>query len=342
MRRKQARTGIREGLLYRIASIYAPALERLVRHNTKKEINRVQRNGQGVSSLVKACSERLSDRSKKEKWHYTRKHSFDVGLFSYIIANEIIAATNRNGVDPRICFAGGFAHDNGKTFLPMALLIKELGIDFLLFCQLKTRMSDNERRVIRKEHLVAGSEFVGLFGDSENMETMLDMVRLHHVTYNGFDSTHPSYPEAIQGSALPIHARIAKTADFLSAVMPRHYRKNTFVHTFDDALAYAIAVAGSELDPLTVKCFISGTHDVSFLDADMLVDTLKHPGLQIDISDYKKIGLYVKNVVQCNADFWQIMNQRSLKKMKKWIYEICKYAKELRVPMIEDLAREQI
>ena len=338
MRGKQARSSVGGALVFRAASRYAPLLEKAVRYYTRRQMNKIRMNGQGVTPLVNACSMRLGDEGRKHKWSYTRRHSFEVGLFSYIIASEI-AKINQNGLNPKVCFAGGFVHDVGKTFLPMALLIKELGIDFGPVYLFKTKMTDNERKVIRNEHIVAGPEFVGFFGDGQDIQTILEMVWLHHVTYNGMNSTHPSYPEFIKGASLQVHARIAKTADFLSAILPRHYRENTWVHTIDDAIAYAIAVSGKELDPLTVKCFVSGTHDVSFLQADLLVEHLKHPGPQIDISNYTKIGNYVKNVVQTNPHFWNIMKQRSREKMEMWIREICKLAADLQAPGIAELAK---
>jgi HD-GYP domain-containing protein (c-di-GMP phosphodiesterase class II) len=338
MKKRQARTSIGEALVFRVASIYSPLLEKVVRRHTRKQMDKVQMNGQSVSSLVKACSERLRDRGRKEKYSYTRRHSFEVGLFSYIIASEA-RKQNQNGVNPRVCFAGGFVHDVGKTFLPKALLIKELGVNFGLFCLFKTKMTDKERKVLRHEHVTAGPEFVRFFGDTKDIQTVLNMASQHHITYNGFDSTHPSYPRLIEGSELPFHARIAKTADFLSAIMPRHYRTDSWVHTFDDAIAYAIVVAGKELDPFTVKCFISGTHDISFLEADMLVENLRHLGPQNDISDYKKIEHYVKTIIQTNSNYWDIMQRRSRKKMNGWINEICRLAKEFGTHGIEELAR---
>jgi len=42
-------------------------------------------------------------------------------------------------------------------------------------------------------------------------------------------------------------ANIAKAADFLSAVQPRHYREDSFIHSLQGAMAYSLAVAGLEL-----------------------------------------------------------------------------------------------
>jgi HD-GYP domain-containing protein (c-di-GMP phosphodiesterase class II) len=150
------------------------------------------------------------------------------------------------GMDMKLAFAGGLVHDVGKTFLPLALVVKELGIGIGPFTFLKgTRLNDKEKAVIRLEHLTTGTTYVREFGGGRHIKMMLDMVGLHHVMFDGRDTGVPSYPSLMRGMDLPFHSRMAKTADLISAAMPRHYRTNGFIVTEDDSLAHAITVAGN-------------------------------------------------------------------------------------------------
>jgi hypothetical protein len=172
--------------------------------------------------------------------------------------------------------------------------VKELGFRFWGFDFLKDkRLNDNEKHILREEHLAAGTTYVRIFGGNGEVRTILDMVGLHHVMFNGKDSVAPSYPKLLRGSELPFHARIAKTADFLSAILPRFYREHGWVESFRSSIAYSLAVAGRELDPKTVACILTGTHDMSFQEATRMVELFMHPEGQEGISDYAGVKDYV-------------------------------------------------
>ncbi len=297
---QHARAGALQTLLFRSFAKSEPALEGLTRSHVVRKIMEERREKQGINELISASASRLAEREgENERWKYTRRHSVEVGFIAYLIASEAKRQdlAEAGDLDPDLCFVGGIIHDIGKTFLPMALIVKELGID-LGFVRLfeGSKMNDIERRILRDEHISAGTRFVRLFDGDEQVKTLLDMVGLHHVMFNGQNSFVPSYPALIKGANLPLHARLAKTADFISAVLPRHYRETNWITSFRTAAAYAMAVSGMELDPLTVQCFLTGTHDISPSDAKDAIRSFMHPGGQMMISDYMGMRDYVEAV----------------------------------------------
>ncbi len=324
---KHAKTTPAAALAFRSAALYEPALEGLVRaYVTKFFMYERERAGEGIRSLVQAGIARLDSGSgSRKRWEYTRTHSIEVGRFSYIMACEAMAqgVEGSGGLEPSLVLAGGLMHDIGKTFMPKDLLARELGVDFGLFTAFKNaRLSDAERRIIREEHLGIGTRYVRLFGGGPHIRMMLDMVGLHHVMFNGMDSGVPSYPSLLRGCDLPLHARIAKTADFISAVMPRHYRTNGFISSLDGAIAYAITAAGTELDPLTVRCFLTGFYDVSPETADAIIRRLSHPLGQEGISDIHNARLYSRDVVLADGELRGVLERKASKKEFAYGHEI--------------------
>lgn len=283
--------------------------------------------GKGLRTLVQAAHARLCG-IDEGKWNYTRRHSREVATLSYVIAAEALERGARlsEGVVPGLVFAGGLAHDIGKTLLPRALLAKERGIEVGPFRIFEgTKLTDVERNALRYGHITLGNAYERLFWEWEagaGLAVVRDMIGLHHVTYDGNGSTHPSYPTGLRGRALPLHCSIAKTADFVSAVRPRHYRphyQEEWVFSLKDALAYAIAVAGVELSPLTVSCIISGLYDIRPVDADGLVRRLAAQS-DADARDH------AERVVRNDPEFEGVMGRRAGRKIAAYTEAICTLA----------------
>ncbi len=304
-----------EALMFRGAALYEPALEGLTRAYVSKHfIEERERAKDGVEPLVRAAMARLDSREDgRTKWSYTKHHSLEVARFVYVMACEarMNGVAGAEALEPDLAFAGGLIHDVGKTFLPMYILVKELGVDFGLLTLFRDwPLTETERRILREEHISIGTRFVRLFGAGEHTRMMLDMVGLHHVLYDGANSGVPSYPSHIRGRDLPLHARIAKVADFLSAVMPRHYRSNGYIHSIDGAAAYAVSSAGVELDPDAVACFITGRFSVDFGEAKALVARLSHPMGHEGLCDVHLGRVYTKDIVLKDAEFLGMLERQ--------------------------------
>lgn len=313
--RDHATATLVEALAFRAAGRYGPLFEGLIHGYIVKgmdeEAGGLRR--EGIGPLLKAAAARLSQKQDgKEKWGYEKRHCFQVGALSYIIAAEAIrtCAGEMPGAEPDLCLAGGYVHDIGKTFLPMWLVIKELGVDCKFFTLFEgERLSDREIKVMRNEHLMAGTGFIRMFGAGRHIKTVMDMTGLHHVTFDGNDTTHPSYPKLMKGQELPFHCRVAKTADFVSAVLPRHYKQDPWIISNEDAIAYAITVAGKELDPTAVRCLITGLYDIDRDGAGSLIMDLAYNGNGSGISDRRTLQNYIEGNVRKHNGFRDLMER---------------------------------
>lgn len=332
-------------LLFDVASRYQPAYEGLVTmHISRRMLSEEKKvRDRGMSALIQTARGRLEETDHGlEKWRYTKAHSLHVACFSYIIASEAakIGARGSEAIPPELAFNGGFVHDIGKTFLPLALMVKELGARLSCLCVWEGRpLNSTEKRVLRDQHISAGSKFVRLF-DGEDNSVLQDMVGLHHVMYNGKGSMYPSYPANKTGIQLPLQSRIAKTADFISAVQPRHYRKDEWVHNMTDSIGYAVAVAGLELDPLTVKSFMLGTHEISPEEADALITRLSYHGPAADLSDFALMKRYVKEVVEEDPEFRAMLWRKATARIEAYAHAIGKYSERIGAPSLDSIPVE--
>lgn len=325
--RMHARATPVEAMLFRFAGSHEPLLEGLTRwHISKEYVLERARAGKGVHALVRSAMDRLNRRcGGREKWRYTKRHSVEVARFVYIMAREAQeqGGPEARGLDPKLVFVGGLVHDIGKTFLPLAIMVKELGIDFGIFTAFRgARLSEVEKSVLRNEHIATGTRHIRLFGKGGHIRVLLDMTGLHHVNFNGKDSGVPSYPSLVRGADLPFHSRIAKTADLISAAMPRHYRSNGYISSVDDSLAHAISVAGVEVDPRAVECFITGHYDVGPEKAGRLIRRLAHPGGEEALLDVHRARAYAKEVVRTDPEFTEVVGKRSLEKAERYGQEL--------------------
>jgi hypothetical protein len=335
-----------QAALLSVARLYRPAYKGFIRFHADRDllVEEAAGRGKGINAFVQATDERLSSMDNG-KGNYTRTHSREVGTLASVIGSEARKRGDPEaaGIDAGNLWAGGYTHDVGKTLLPMALLAKERGIRIgrLVFFE-GVRMADMERSTLRYEHMSLGSAYERIFCDPAHgaeLSIVRDMIGLHHVNYDGQDTAYPSYPAGIKGMDLSLPARIAKTADFLSAVLPREYRPHyqpQWVKTLGHAIGYAIAVAGTELDPFTVSCLLTAIYDVEPEHADRLIGMLRYPGGREDLCDMEKVKRYVMDTVGTQAEFVELMKKRSARKIAGYADRICDYAERFGVHIAAD------
>ncbi len=327
---------------------YRPALAGYIHGIVEHGIEVEKKKGlrPGVESLIRHAVRRLNqDKKGMDKWGYTRRHCAEVGFLSYLIASEARrhCAPEARELEPKVCYVGGAVHDIGKTLLPIELMSKELGVELFSMKFFEgTRMSASERSVLRNEHIRAGSAYVRLFGGNGNVVTILDMVGLHHVMYNGKDSVVPSYPRLVTGIDKPFHARIAKTADFLSAILPRHYRTDNWVLTPPTAVAHALAIAGTELDPVTVRCLLTGTYDVSWEEAGLLTISFMHPDGQAGISDRRRLRSHIEEGIMKDPRFLELVSAWDWNRAMGYEAEAEEFAARYGLPSLADISQLSI
>ena len=174
-------------------------------------------------STVRALSNAVEARDA-----YTGKHAERVAAYGLVIARTM---GSRLAEDPTTELAF-LLHDVGKVAVPDAVLYKP------------GPLTDEEREIIAR-HPVVGAQIlrgIEFLGEAKNV------VRHHHERWDG-----TGYPDGLQGTEIPLAARVFAVADTLDALTSdRPYRPAS-------TLAYAreviSAAAGTQFDPEVVAAF---------------------------------------------------------------------------------------
>jgi putative nucleotidyltransferase with HDIG domain len=147
-------------------------------------------------SLVRSWGESIEAKDR-----YTRGHCQRVADYACRIAKEV-GLNERDLVWFRM---GAFLHDVGKTEVPGEILNKA------------GRLTDEERGIIEM-HTVTGDEILAPIPFPWDIRPM---VRSHHERWDGH-----GYPDQLQGTAIPLTARILRVADVFDALTTnRSYRE---------------------------------------------------------------------------------------------------------------------
>jgi len=160
---------------------------------------------------------------------FTRGHSERVTAYSVAIARKLGLAERRVVA---IEYAG-LLHDMGKIAVQHDVLLKP------------GKLSEEEWALMRL-HPETGAKIVS---DLSFLKGAREVVLYHHERYDG-----QGYPDGLQGSEIPIEARIVKVADAFDAMLSdRPYRKGL---TVDEAVAELEVGRGTEFDPKIVDVFL--------------------------------------------------------------------------------------
>ena len=172
----------------------------------------------------------------KDAW--TCAHSEEVAVVSQILALNMGFTPNQ----AELVHLAGHLHDIGKIGIPDAILQKP------------GALTREEFEVI-KRHPVIGEAIVQPVKALNGACGVARMIRHHHERYDG-----TGYPDGLDGSAIPMGARILAVADSLSAMMQeRPYKK---AMSFAHAEAEIMNQAGKMYDPRVVRAFQQGREQV--------------------------------------------------------------------------------
>ena len=169
------------------------------------------------------------------KDHTTRCHSEEVAVMSQAIGRQM--GLSAKAAD--ILHVAGHLHDIGKVGIEDAILKKP------------GPLTPEEFEIV-KRHPVIGAEIMAPVTTFSGRNGVVGMIRHHHERYDG-----AGYPDGLQGSEIPLGARIIAVADSLSAMLQdRPYRK---AMSYEQALDEIADCAGSQFDPKVVNAFF-GVH----------------------------------------------------------------------------------
>jgi putative nucleotidyltransferase with HDIG domain len=155
-------------------------------------------------------------------------HSKQVARYAELMAKKL-------GLHPRqveLVRKSGLLHDLGKLGISEKILFKP------------DRLTSNEHNVV-KQHSNLGAD---LLENSRTLKELIPIIRHHHEHYDGC-----GYPDGLQGSDIPIEARILAVADAVEAMATdRPYRHGMSTQEILDELNDH---SGTQFDPRIVKAF---------------------------------------------------------------------------------------
>jgi HD-GYP domain-containing protein (c-di-GMP phosphodiesterase class II) len=172
----------------------------------------------------------------KDAW--TCAHSEEVAVVSQILALNMGFTPNQ----AELVHLAGHLHDIGKIGIPDAILQKP------------GALTREEFEVI-KRHPVIGEAIVQPVKVLNGACGVARMIRHHHERYDG-----SGYPDGLDGSAIPMGARILAVADSLSAMMQERPYKGAM--SFAHAEAEIMSQSGKMYDPRVVRAFRQGREEV--------------------------------------------------------------------------------
>lgn len=161
---------------------------------------------------------------------YTGRHAERVAAYGMEIAHAIGASF---AGDPDVEF-GFLLHDIGKIAMPDAVLRKPAPLTAA-------------ERSLMETHPIVGWE---ILREADFLTQARLIVRHHHERWDG-----AGYPDGLDGTQIPLSARVFAVADTLDALTTRRpYREPS---SLTQARAVIAAEAGAQFDPRIVEAFLS-------------------------------------------------------------------------------------
>ncbi len=156
-------------------------------------------------------------------------HSKTVSRYAVLVAQELGLPLERVEQVRK----AGLLHDIGKLGIPELILFKP------------AHLSIDEYTVV-KQHPALGAAIVS---DCHSLQGLIPFIRHHHEHFDG-----RGYPGGLQGSAIPLEARILSVADAVEAMASdRPYRRG---QDADAILKEIVACAGTQFDATVVDAFV--------------------------------------------------------------------------------------
>ncbi len=179
---------------------------------------------------------RLADSRDNE----TGEHLSRIRRYTQILAEEIASrqpGLTRDFIDTLV-FASSL-HDIGKVGIPDAILLKA------------GKLSAEERAIMQQHTLIGGECLAAIrdrLGEDDFLEIALEITMAHHERWDG-----NGYPLRLQGSDIPLSARIVALADYYDALTSQRVYKLAMSH--DEARKNIVEESGRQFDPVVVESF---------------------------------------------------------------------------------------
>jgi HD-GYP domain-containing protein (c-di-GMP phosphodiesterase class II) len=163
------------------------------------------------------------------------RHVHPHGRATAILARSFADAVCRGGgASLDEVAVGAHLHDFGKYLVPRSVLLKP------------GPLTEEERAVVSLHPVYGAQVLSGLTAITENVRRV---VLYHHERWDG-----GGYPEGLQGTRIPLAARLVAIADVYASLRAKRSYKPTFAKR--EAAAELGSMAGRELDPDLTSDFL--------------------------------------------------------------------------------------
>lgn len=190
--------------------------------------------GRKATQAVLRAASALGREEQPELYRHVHPHGRATAILARSFAEVIWPRGAGRGPSLDEVELGAHLHDFGKYLISKSLLLKP------------GPLSDEERAVVSL-HPVYGAQV--LSGLTAVTEAVRRVVLYHHERWDG-----DGYPEGLQGTRIPLAARLVSIADVYTSLRARRSYKPTF--TKREAADEMGAMAGHELDPDLTSDFL--------------------------------------------------------------------------------------
>jgi putative two-component system response regulator len=202
---------------------------------------RLESHAESLAEEVRRATQEIADREQETINRLTRAaefrdsetglHIVRMGKYAEVLGRAIDLDEN----DQRLLLLATPMHDIGKVSTPDAVLLKEGPLD-------------PDEWDIMKRHARAGYDI--LVGSSSKILQLAALIALRH--HERWDGT--GYPDQLQGTQIPLAARIAAVSDVFDALISKRPYKRAW--TLDEAYTVIKKSAGTHFDPMIVDAFL--------------------------------------------------------------------------------------
>jgi putative two-component system response regulator len=205
---------------------YSDSLEQMVAEKTAEATAILDSALQGLANVIE-------HRDLESGSHVNRTQLYCKALIDHLLESNSVYAEELRTLEPDIIVKAMALHDVGKIAIPDRILLKPGKLDADEF-------------EIMKTHTTRGKEIIGELGninDSVYLRRCEDICYSHHERYDG-----KGYPRGLNGTGIPLSARIASLADVYDALVCARVYKAAF--PYSEAIGIIQEGRGAQFDPV--------------------------------------------------------------------------------------------
>jgi len=241
---------------------YQHNLESMVKERTKQLSAANEDLHRLFTGSIKALAQALEAKDAYTQGHSARVAEESVNIARYLSLSE---------TEVQRMWLSGYLHDIGKIGIKETVLNKPGKLD------------EEEWDLIQQHPVVAGR----ILGPIPELSDVIDIIVHHHERYDG-----TGYPDGLEGSSIPLGARILAVADTYDALTSKRPYRDPLA--LEEAHRILEEAAGTYLDPVIATAFLNLKRGVK---AEPLQDLVELGGGVAQESDDVQDAKYGKSEV---------------------------------------------